>query len=536
MVKIVRYEVYSDRGEGWKLVEQFSGEERQNASFCAKEVENGGSAVKIIREIYETDDGSFVETVEYIGGLKNKNKKISSIEDELFEDLKGEYNVEATPFKMLAENQVSKAILKLILIVCFSLLLTNILTSLFVPVVEFMVPEEKRKSILFIFFLSVFIILAAPLLLYKVPWNVFYSLRKGEKELINEKKFFRKAATLLTFYNLNDNGKEVIVPVFPEAPVEYKQYIIDYLTQILNNLNPKIKISDSFNRLGVELVIYGGCLQLARYGHLMWAEANSLMYEAFKVLCGEQVDLQAFYDAKRTYQDNKVAVFLTGVGAYLMSQIINDIPMDAGVLQATLEKWISFNTQPETDSKIEALENEHHEGETEIQILFDCCASIRWNMGLFDEEKEIGENEQNRIKNDITKIMKDLETQYKGENISSENNIYTVYFTNLGKAIGFLSGFNEKLEDYKDNVSQYNLMTDVKMVLIEQNATPEEFAKLNSYTSDILEYAYNQEIVVTGTVKDELLESPYSFEFLGDKLLHKMNKKIPLYKMHLPTD
>ena len=129
-----------------------------------------------------------------------------------------------------------------------------------------------------------------------------------------------------------------------------------------------------------------------------------------------------------------------------------------------------------------------------------------------------------------------MESQYSGENISSENNIYTVYFTNLGKAINFLSGFNEKLEDYKDNISQYNLMTDVKMVLLEQNTTPEEFAKLSSYTSDILEYAYNQEIVVTGAVKDELLESPYSFEFLGDKLLHKTNKKVPLYKMHLPTD
>ena len=220
MVKIVRYEVYSDDGNGWQLVEQFSGEDRQEAVFCAKEVEAGNRPVKIIREIYDTDDNSFQESVEYISGLKVKTKeKIKAVEDSIFDDLKGEYNVEATPFKMLASNVVSKAIMKLILIIVFSLILANILVSLAVPMVEFLVPDEQRKSVLFFGFFIIFLLIAAPLLFYKIPWNVFYTLHQGEKELINERHFFRHAASLINNYNLNDNGKEVVVPVFPEAPL-----------------------------------------------------------------------------------------------------------------------------------------------------------------------------------------------------------------------------------------------------------------------------------------------------------------------------
>ena len=182
MVKIVRYEVYSDRGDGWKLAEQFSGEDRQDAVFCAKDIEEAGHPVKIIREIYDTQDNSFQESIEYVGNLKTKpREKVKSVEDHIFDDLQGEYNVEATPFKVLAENQVSKAIVKLILIIVFSLVLANVIIGLSVPLVEFFVPDDKRKSVLFFGFFAVFILVAIPLLLYKIPWNVFYSIHRGGK-------------------------------------------------------------------------------------------------------------------------------------------------------------------------------------------------------------------------------------------------------------------------------------------------------------------------------------------------------------------
>ena len=54
MVKIIHFEVYADRGDGWKLVDQFSSDQRQEAVNLAKELEEDNRvAVKIIREIFD---------------------------------------------------------------------------------------------------------------------------------------------------------------------------------------------------------------------------------------------------------------------------------------------------------------------------------------------------------------------------------------------------------------------------------------------------------------------------------------------------
>ena len=529
MVKIVRYEVYSDDGNGWQFVEQFSGEDRQEAVFCAKEVEASKRPVKIIREVYDTDDNSFQESVEYISGLKTKNKeKIKAVEDNLFDDLKGEYNVEATPFKMLASNVVSKAIMKLILIIVFSLILANILISLSVPVVEFLVPDEQRKSVLFFGFFIIFLLIAAPLLFYKIPWNVFYTLHQGEKELINERHFFRHAASLINNYNLNDNGKEVVVPVFPEAPLEYKQYIVDYLSQILNNLDVKIRLTDSFNRLGIELVVYGGCLELSRYGHLLWAEANSLLYEAFKVLEGDNVDLQAFYEAKRSYGDNKVAVFLSGVGAYLMSQVIHGIPMDSGVLKDTLEKWISSNTRPETSTEIETSATAEGEGDNNGAV-FECLVNVRLSVHIYDDEKSVNDEEQNAVRADLRNMVAGLVQRFHGKDVVEAEDITSVRFSKVEQAVKFSLALHVELDEFKDKHAEYNLIMDDKVAVLE---VPSDMAvNLNAYISDVLDYAYNQEIIVNATIKDELLDTPYKFEFLGDKNLRRSEMSLPLYKM-----
>ena len=528
MVKIIRYEVYSDRGEGWKLIDQFSGDERQEATFCAKEIEENGYSVKIIREIYETTDGSFQETVEYVSGLKKRSKpKIVSVEDAIFEDLKGEYNVEATPFKMLAENQVSKAFVKLFLIVAFSLLLANILTSLSVPIVEYMVPDEKRKSVLFFGFFVIFAVISTPLLLYKVPWNVFYSLRKGDKEIIKEKIIFRRATNLIEDYNLNDNGKEVIVPVFPEAPLEYKQYIIGYLTQILNNLGTEVKIKDDFHKLGVELIIYGGCLELAKYGRLSWPEVNSLLYEVTKVLDGKNVDLQAFYDAKRTYRDNKVAIFLTGVGAYLMSQVIRDIPMDSNVLKMAMEKWISFIKPIPEESQTSQEQSE--QTDQDVSIIFECLVNFKINIHIFDDEKEIGQEEQNKVYGDIRGLIAALKEKYRGGDVIEDASITSIQFSNLGRAVRFVAEFLPELEEYKEVQSQYNLIIDARAAVLE--VPSDKAVNLSGYISDVLDCAYNQDIIVNGVIKDELLDSPYAFEFLGERKLPKCAMTVPLYKM-----
>ena len=95
MVKIIHYEVYANRGDGWKLVDQFSADQRQEAVNLAKEIETEDQvAVKIIREIFDVQDNTYQESVEYIGGLGRKKKAKSSKVSSLFNNFNGEYNVE----------------------------------------------------------------------------------------------------------------------------------------------------------------------------------------------------------------------------------------------------------------------------------------------------------------------------------------------------------------------------------------------------------------------------------------------------------
>ena len=66
MVKIVHYEVYTDSGDGWKLEERFSNEQRYEAVNLAKEQEQNHKKVKIIKEYFDVQDNSYQETVEYV--------------------------------------------------------------------------------------------------------------------------------------------------------------------------------------------------------------------------------------------------------------------------------------------------------------------------------------------------------------------------------------------------------------------------------------------------------------------------------------
>lgn len=128
-----------------------------------------------------------------------------------------------------------------------------------------------------------------------------------------------------------------MAPAFPEAPAEFKRSIVDYMSQIISNLDGEINIADNFNRLGVKLIIYGGVLELSRYNGLSITHANSMLHEAFSILDGDIGDVEAFYEAKKTYKDNKVAVFLTGVGAYLMAQLLAERPLDTHILKKNVQ-------------------------------------------------------------------------------------------------------------------------------------------------------------------------------------------------------
>lgn len=545
MVKIIHYEVYADRGEGWKLVEQFSSDQRQEAVNLAKELERDDRvAVKIIREIFDVQENSYQESVEYVSGLSRKKKSKLPLSQNFSKNYDGEYNVEfeQTESPKNATNSVAFALLKLFGIIFVSLAFANLLVSLLEPMIETFIPEDQRKKVLFIAFFSIFILITIPLLLKKVPWSAFYGKNK-RKKVISETKFFNKADAILRRYNMNDSFDDAITPVFPEAPLEHKRYIVDFLTEIIANIDKDISLRDSYTKLGIKLVVYGGCMELSRYCGLIISEANSLLYEAYKILDGDTPDLASFYEAKRSYKDNRVAVFLTGVGAYLMSQLIKGEEIDSSVLKITIKKWIKQNTQPETEDsednvvpeKItleEILSEQAPKKTTEIKeknILFKSVVCIKTGINFYDDEKEVSSENEAVIKEDVRNIISNLINKLQGGEVIEEDSITMINFNKLNNAVKFTIDFLADIDEYKENSETNGLLLDNKCCILEMQST--DAVNLSPYLADIFEQTYNNEIIVNDIIKDELTESKYEFEFLGDKKLSRSNKTVALYKL-----
>lgn len=173
--------------------------------------------------------------------------------------------------------------------------------------------------------------------------DVFGFRRSRKIKPIPERKFIRKAQNIFRLYNINENLDPGVIPTYPEADLEDKHYIVDFLSNVIANLDSNTSLNDDFNRFGVKLVIFGGCMELARFRRLNIAQANSLLNEAFSILDGKNYEVAEFYEAKRSYQDNRVAVFLTGVGAYLMYQLIRGENLDKNILRLTFYKWRQQN-------------------------------------------------------------------------------------------------------------------------------------------------------------------------------------------------
>lgn len=537
MVKIIHYEVYADRGEGWKLVEQFSSEQRHEAVNLAKELERDDKvAVKIIREIFDVQDNSYQESVEYVSGLSRKNKTKPSLGFKFNESYDGEYNVEyeKTANDKHPSNSIILALLKLLGIIFLCLAFANLLVSLLEPLIEVFIPEDQRKKVLFIVFFTIFILATIPLILKKVPWMVFYG-RNKRKKVINESRFFDKAAAIIRRYNMNDNFDDAITPVFPEAPLEHKRYIVDFLTEILGSLDSEISLHDRFNKLGIKLVVYGGCMELSRYCGLIISQANSLLYEAYKILDGENPDLASFYEAKRSYKDNKVAVFLTGVGAYLMSQVIKGEEIDSSVLKITMKKWIKQNKQQEEEQSetisdlLKEEEASSKKAITEKSVLFKCVVGIKTGINFYDDEKEIGAEQESIVRGEIRNIIANLVTKLGGGEVLEQDTITTINFEKLNNAVKFAIDYLSDIENYKEQTEEKGLLLDNKCCIVEMPSS--EDVNLSPYMSDIFEQSYNNEIIVNDIIKDELTDTHYELEYLGDKRLSRTDKVVALYKL-----
>ena len=316
MVDITHYEVYTDKGDGWKLEERFPVEQRLNAVKYARDREHENISVKLICEKFDVLDNSYQESIEFVSlAQKKKSKNISKDYNDFYQS-EGEESTKFrnTIYDALNEEENSlgsivKALIKLFFIVIFSLLFAHIIVSLSMPLLEEFIPEKASKTFLFLFFFGLFLITATPLILKKIPLNVFGLRRKTKEKIVPERKFLKKAQRILQIYNIDEQLEPGVIPTYPDADIEDKHYIINFLSNIIANLDSKTSLNDDFNRFGIKLVLFGGCMELARIKKLNIAEANSLLNEAFSVLDGKNSEVSEFYEAKGVIKKTELPYF-----------------------------------------------------------------------------------------------------------------------------------------------------------------------------------------------------------------------------------
>ncbi len=518
MVKIIHYEVYTDRGDGWKLEDRFSSEQRHEAINLAKEREQEKIKVKIIREIFDVQDNTYQESVEYVSVLNKKQEKdVPTKVNSVYE-----YNGDDAETNISSNNSsdLLVAILKLISIIVLSLIFSNIVVTLLLPIIEELASEENVRPILFSVFFVVFLSLAVPLLLNKVPWYIFRVASSNKGTPVKESKFYDKANNLIKLYHMNEYEPS-LAPAWPEAPMEYKHYIVDFIREIMANIDSKTMFEDSFSKLGIKLVVYGGSMELARYCGLQLTEANSLLFEAFKILDGENVDLEEFYESKKTYSDNKIAIFLTGVGAHLMAQVIDGEPVDYNVLRLSFEKWenqLNGNFQEQENKVIN----------TRVDIMCPSLVNISCQFRFYDESGVDVETLKSSYTADLQNIIYNLLSKYHALNTIEKNGFTSIEYDNTETAVKFASDFLKDINQYKEDLDDENLLFLSKCNIVD---FPEDKSNLDNYIEDILDHTYNNEILVTEKIKNSMYSSKYDFEFLGEKKLNKTEKMIALYKL-----
>ncbi len=539
MVDITHYEVYVDRGAGWKLDERFSADQRDQAIKFARDKERDNISVKLIREKFDVLDNSYQESVEYVSLSNKKYKKDKSSKNfNLFDGVAVNSSSVNNIYTAVdntdnSAGTILKALGKLVLIIIFSLLFANVVVNLSLPILEPLLPEESSKTMLFLFFFGLFLIVATPLILKKIPWQVFGFRRRIRHKKIPERKVFDKADAIMRLYNLNDEYSKELLPTYPEAGVEDKRHIVEFLSTLIAQLDNQSLLSDDFNRLGLKLLVFGGSMELARYRRLNMGQANSLLYEAFRIIDGTEVDLASFYDAKRSYQDNKVAVFLTGVGAYLMSQLLHQEKIDSYILRLTFDKWSRLNqieyplrspASSEPDKTAPASSAKPKENKIFLISILNISIRVLYNgdaRSTAAYEAEINKSMHN--------ILNNLISKYSGSNIHDSEKFMTIQFTNVNNAVIFAGEFLKDAAAYIEELADENLIVAEKLNIIEGKISGLDAQK--DLILDFFAHTYDGEVLVDDKVYEAVKNNGYRFETLGFKKMERTQTTAALYKL-----
>ncbi len=516
MTKVAHYEVYADSGDGWQLLERFATEQRSQAYQLAKESESASHKVKIIRETFELEDNTYTETVEYVSNLSKKKGSRKSLGTIDYQKSSSEVVQDIAD----SRRNIYKAIIKFIALIIISLIFANIFVSLLFPIIETFTEGKDNQTLMFFVFFVVFLAMAIPLVLKNIPWYIFLPQEKNENEEVKEERFFDHAKTLVKAYNINGNPQKMVAGSYPDAPLEYKQYLVYYLSEILSNLNVRTALQKQFSRMGVKLLVFGGCLELARYGGLKLTEANSILYEAFRIIDGQDTDLEKFYEAKQSFSDNKVAIYLTGIGAFLMHQIITDQKLYTKILNSAFDRWERLNR---SESENEATQ----EGPTEAieNNVLKCRVHIKSDLKFLDSSLP----EQEKIATDtsasIRAITANLAQKYEGYDVVEGSGITSVDFVSVVEAVKFAGECLKEIALCLDDGQEEKMILRTCSVIIPLDGSPND----DAYIRDVFEHVYSNEIVLTKTVADAI--DGYEKEYLGDKELKNSVTSVELYKL-----
>ena len=287
--------------------------------------------------------------------------------------------------------------------------------------------------------------------------------------------------------------------------------------------------------MGVKLLVFGGCLELGRYGGLTLTEANSILFDAIKVIDGEKADLEEFYEAKQTYSDNKIAIYLTGIGAYLMHQIITDQKLYTKALNQAFDKWEAqrnpevHNRQVEVNRPKETAEEEISEPTINIEKAFVCRANIKSDLKFMDASIPNQDDIANNISGTIRSIIANLVEKYHGHGVVEAGGVTSIDFDKIRDAVKFTM---EYLKDIASFIEENN---DDRMILRNCCALTKANDNIESgfdqYVLSIFEHIYNNEIVTIKDIAMILEGDGYEFDYLGEKLLKEINTNAELYKL-----
>ncbi|MDD7313546.1 MAG: hypothetical protein PUH03_04245 [bacterium] len=526
MTKIAHYEVYVDSGAGWQLMERFVPEQRSEAYHLAKEQETASHKVKIIKETFDVADNTYLETIEYVSNLSGKKGTKKSLS-------KIDYQKDSTEVVQdIADSRrnIYKAVIKFIALILISLIFANIFVSLVFPLLEIVAGEDNSSLMFFVFFV-VFLAMAIPLVLKNIPWYIFIAQADKDKEKIPEEKFYEKAQNLVKAYNINSDLSNLKTNVYPEAPLEYKQYLIYFLSEILSNLNVRSALQNQFSRLGVKLLVFGGCLELGRYGGLKMSEANSILFEAFKITDGDKADLEEFYEAKQTFSDNKVAIYLTGIGAYLMHQVITDQKLYGNILNQAFDKWeaqrgLEITAKKESAPKEVEVEKTLEPAEKPLKARVNIKSDLKFLDASIPNQEEFA----NSTSASIRAIIANLSEKFEGKNIIEAGGVTALDFDKVRNGAKFAVEYLKDIGTYieENNDERIILRNCCAIIKAEEDVEPNLNQK---YVLDIFEHIYNNEIIVDKDIEKVLEAEGSELDFLGDKLLKETGKSIELYKL-----